>query len=274
MNFTEPATLDKKTFKKIVELVYDKCGICLSEKKEALVQARVSKRMRKLGIDDFRSYMKCVEDDTSGEELTALLDAISTNVTHFFRENRHFELMTEIMQQWEAEGQSRFRIWSAASSSGQEPYSIAITLQECMQSCHDIKILGTDISTTVLKKAREGIYEQKHIETVPRPLLTKYFNKISSNGTPHYQVKPVLKNMVTYGRLNLAKPPFPLKGPLDIIMCRNVMIYFDNIIRSQLLKNMYTLLKPGGYLMVGHAESLSGILCDMTSVEPSVYIKK
>lgn len=269
----EPGTLDKKTFNKFAQLIYDRCGITLGEKKEALVQARVGKRMRALSVTDFNEYYELVEKDASGTEVTALLDAISTNVTHFFREPRHFELLGQLVQKWEKEGRSHLRIWCAASSTGEEPYSLAITLQENLQNLRDVKILATDISTRVLEKARLGQYEERHLETVPRPYQLKYFTKEQKNGQIVYQVKPDLRRMLTFGSLNLSKPPFPLKGPLDVVFCRNVMIYFDNQIRTRLLDNVYTLLRPGGYLMVGHAESLSGMLSPFKSVEPSVYIK-
>ncbi len=266
---TEPGDLDKKTFQKFAQLIYEKCGITLGEKKEALVQARVGKRMRALGVSDFKAYFDLVEKDEAGDEVTALLDAISTNVTHFFREARHFDLFGQLLRQWEKQGQSRFRIWCAASSTGEEPYSIAMTLLENLQDPDDAKILATDISTRVLEKARQGLYEERHMESVPRPYPSKYFTK--ERGLFH--VKPELKRLLTFGRINLAKPPFPLKGPLDVVFCRNVMIYFDNQVRTRLLNNMYDLLKPGGYLMVGHAESLSGMLSHFKSVEPSVYTK-
>ncbi|NCC49660.1 MAG: methyltransferase domain-containing protein [Spartobacteria bacterium] len=268
-------SIDKRTFKQISDLVYEKCGICLNQKKEALVQARISKRMRALGIKDFKSYFAFVESDETGGELTAMLDAISTNVTHFFRESRHFDLLGEFLQRWEQAGQSRFRIWSSASSSGEEPYTIAITAREALQNASDCKILATDISTRIVKKAQQGIYSERNVDKVPRPLLARYFRRLPSlpGAEKHFEVDPLLKHMVKFGHINLSKPPFPLRGPLDVIFCRNVMIYFDNKVRRELLADMYRLLKPGGYLMVGHAESLSGMLSDFKSIEPSVYIK-
>ena len=272
---SELDVLDKKTFHKFAELIYKKAGIVLGDKKEALVQARVGKRMRQLGLTDYKQYFKVVEADEAGDEITALLDAISTNVTHFFRENRHFEVLAKLIRHWEGAGQSRFRLWTAACSSGEEPYSIAMTLREVLRDVGDVKILATDISTKILKRAREALYEPRHMESVPRSYQVKYFRK---ERTPEhgemYRVDPSLQKMVTFGRLNLATPPFPMKGPMDVIFCRNVMIYFDNVVRKRLLANMYQLLKTGGYLMVGHAESLSGMLSEFKPVEPAIYIKK
>ncbi|HUI06929.1 MAG TPA: protein-glutamate O-methyltransferase [Verrucomicrobiae bacterium] len=268
-------TIDQRTFQKFCELIYDKAGIKLGPQKEALVSARVSKRMRSLEICDFDEYYQYVERDETGGELVELLNAISTNVTHFFRESRHFELLGPMVQCWEAQGQNRFRIWCAASSTGEEPYSIAITLRESLEDLRDVKILATDLSTNVLAVAREGIYEQKHIENLPKGVIAKHFTaQRHSSMEKVYCVHDELKRMITFARLNLAHPPFPMSGPFDVIFCRNVMIYFDNDVRRRLLAEAYRLLRPGGYLMVGHAESLSGMLSEFKSVEPSVYIKQ
>lgn len=148
-----------------------------------------------------------------------------------------------------------------------------MTMRETLTDLRDAKVLATDISTRVLKKAQAGEYEDRHLESVPRALQLKYFQREVRQGEKVNIVDPALRQMITFGRINLAHPPFPLKGPLDVVFCRNVMIYFDNTVRTRLLNDLYRLLKPGGYLMVGHAESLSGMLSDFKSVEPSVYIK-
>ncbi len=266
--------MDKRTFNKIREIVYEKSGISLGENKESLVSARVNKRMRKLIISDSRHYLKYVMDDESGEELVSLLDVISTNVTNFYREADHFDLLKAVFSQWLKEGQRRFRFWSAASSTGEEPYTMAITLLEVLKGQKvDLKILGTDISTIVLDNSREGVYDEKRIESVPRILKSRYFHKIKNNGSNEYAVNDSLKKLIVFKRLNLSTPPFPMRGPMDAIFCRNVMIYLDNIVRKKLVDEMYRLLKPGGYLMVGHSESLTGIPSDFKAVKPSVYIK-
>jgi chemotaxis protein methyltransferase CheR len=270
---TQPA-LDRRTFKQITALIYDRAGIMLSDQKETLVAARVGKRMRQLGMDDYASYLSRVETDESGDELVELLNAISTNTTHFFRESRHFDVLTDLLQQWEAEGRSRLRLWCAAASTGEEPYTIAMTLREAIPSVSDVKLLATDISTKVLAHAREGVYTAKNAEAVPRDLRLRYFVKEGRGEDAAFKVKSELRRIVKFGRINLAKPPFPLRGPLDVIFCRNVMIYFDNKVRAGLLNDMSRLLRPGGVLIVGHAESLSGQLCPLVPIQPSVYIKK
>lgn len=267
--------MDKDTFNSFRDLVYKRSGISLSEGKEALVSARVAKRMRTLGIQEHREYLNYVVQDPTDNEIVHLLDSISTNVTSFFRESQHFDFVTQAMQQWLAQGQKRFRFWSAACSTGEEPYSLAMTLGEVATGRGlDIKILATDISTRVLDRAVEGFYEPERIETVPAILRERYLTPHSDGRVAYYAIKDPLRAMITFKRLNLSTPPFPMQGPMDIIFCRNVMIYFDNRVRAGLLAEMYRLLKPGGYLMVGHAESLTGMVSDFKAVRPSVYIKR
>jgi chemotaxis protein methyltransferase CheR len=265
--------MQRKVFDQLRKLVYEKSGISLGDHKEALVTARVGKRMRQLGMDDFEQYLDHLVADQSGHEVVQLLDVISTNVTHFFREAQHFDVLAELLRQWAAEGQQRFRIWCSAASSGEEPYTIAMTMRENLDSKADAKLLATDISTRVLDKAKAGLYEDRHVEKIPPPLLKKYFSKRGGEQKDKWEVRETLKQLITFGRLNLSEFPYPLKGPLDVIFCRNVMIYFDNDMRSRVLSNMYKLLKPGGYLMVGHAESLTGLVSEFKGVRPSVYIK-
>mgnify|MGYP000329507475 CR=1 FL=1 len=265
--------LDNETFTQFADLIYEKAGIYLSSQKQALVSSRLGKRMRKLGLNDYRAYYKHIRDDETDTELVHLLDAISTNVTQFYREPRHFDLFRDLLNRWEKEGQRRFRFWSAGCSSGEEPYTIAITARKTLQSVQDTKILATDISSTILEQARRGEYEPKRIEQVPDSVLRAFFRKYTKGGNTVYQITEDISSMITFARLNLATPPFPMQGPLDVVFCRNVMIYFDNEVRRRLLNEIYRLLKPGGYLMVGHSESLSGILSEFKVVEPAVYRK-
>jgi len=265
--------IDNVTFKKICKVVYDNVGIVLNDNKRALVSARVRKRMTVLNIDEFRDYYDYLQLESSGKELVQLLDVISTNVTHFFREAEHFDILSQAATQWVRQGQTKFRFWSAACSTGQEPYAMAMTLSEIkgMQSA-DLKILGTDISTQVLAHSRQGVYAEKLLKTVPPKLKNKYFEK-RQNGETSFEIKDSIKKLISFKRLNLVKPPFPMKGPLDAVFCCNVMIYFDNKVRTILINEIYRLLKPGGYLIVGNAESLSGLETDFKTVKPSVYIK-
>ena len=262
--------LDEATFVAIRRIVFDQSGISLKGDKRTLVAGRLAKRMRKLGIPSYRAYLKQLKDCKTGEELTFLLDAISTNVTSFYREADHFDLLRSAYGEWRAQGQTRFRIWCAASSSGEEPYTIAITLQDVGVRGADVKILATDISTEILRRAMRGRYTKKVVEPVPAMLRSKYFTRL---GDDDYQVVDTLRDMVTYRQANLSRLPTPLKGPLDVVFCRNVMIYFEEELRRRLVEEFDRLLKPGGYLIVGHSESLVGIQRGLKMIRPSVYRK-
>lgn len=266
--------MDRRTFNKFREIVYSKSGIHLKDGKEAMVIARVSKRMRALGISKHREYLKLVLQDNSGEEVVHLLDAISTNVTSFFREPSHFDFIAKVFSDWLREGQRRFRMWSAACSSGEEPYTLAMTLLEASKGCPmDVRILATDISTKALGKCIAGVYPAEKMKNVPKYLRARYFEKRTADDEVFYSARSELKRMLVSRRLNLAATPFPMRGPLDVVFCRNVMIYFDNPVRIKLLQEIHRLLKPGGFLMVGHAESLTGMVSDFRIVQPSIYVK-
>lgn len=241
----------------------------------ALVSSRTRKRMRELDINDYKKYFEYLSNDESGKELVKFLDVISTNVTHFFREKKHFNFLSKIFQQNLNQGQKKFRYWSAACSSGEEPYSIAITLLETLKGENvDIKILGTDISTEVLAEAINGKYPKKKVSDINKNLLDKYFVKLQKEAGIYYKAKQRLKDLIIFRRMNLSEFPFPLSTPLDIIFCRNVMIYFDQIHRKKLLKELYRLLKPGGFLITGHSESITGLQTNFEVVRPSIYYKK
>jgi chemotaxis protein methyltransferase CheR len=268
------AQLRIEVFKQFADLIYKEAGIHLGEHKQALVSARLGKRMRFLSIQDFKDYYEYIQRDQSRKELSNLIDAVSTNVTFFYREQENFKILASLVRQWEQERQTRFRIWSAACSTGEEPYTMGLILSETLQNVTDVKILATDISTSVLATARKGEYEAKKLEKISGKMIEKYFTLIRNKEKKTYRVSETIKKMIQFSWLNLSSPPYPMKGPLDVIFCRNVMIYFDNNVKERLLEDMYRLLKPGGYLIVGHAESLSGLLNHFKSVKPSVYIKK
>ena len=267
--------MDRLTFNKLREIVYDHGGIALREGKEALVSARVGKRMRALGIQDHRTYLQYVTQDKSGEEVVQLLDAISTNVTNFFRESDHFAFLGNVFSEWLSRGQRRFRFWSAACSTGEEAYSLAMTLLDTMHGLSvDSRILATDISTRAVEISMTGVYPKEKIKDVPLSLRARYFDLLGDHAITLYAAKRVLREMIVFKRLNLAGPPFPMRGPLDAVFCRNVMIYFDNEVRRNLLAEIHRLLRPGGYLMVGHAESLTGLRSPFKTVKPSIYLKE
>ncbi len=270
------AAMQLKTgeFEEFRTLVYQTSGINLGDGKESLVTSRIGKRMQALGVGDFRSYLDCLRDGSNGDEMVHMLDAISTNVTSFFREPEHFDFVRETVMDWTRKRQKRFRFWSAASSSGEEPYTLAMTLSECgLNSETDTRILATDLSTRILASAREGVYAQSKLAGLPAGYAAKYFSPLRGSSPAASEVKRSLRDMIVFQRMNLAFPPFPMKGPLDIILVRNVMIYFDNDVRRKLIGDCYRLLKPGGYLLVGHAESLTGLVKEFKCIRPSIYMK-
>jgi len=266
-------SLDRATFERIRDIVYAKSGIVLNDDKATLVAGRLGRRLRELGLAAPSDYLAFLEGDPSGGELTNLLDAISTNVTYFFREPDHFELISQLHSRWIAAGQRRFRYWSAASSSGEEPYTLAMTLHALGTSSLDLKILATDISTAILERALAGVYPEKALAEVPRQHQLRYFRRQAGAGPAMYEVTDELRRLITFRHLNLAVFPSPLTGPLDMILCRNVMIYFDQKLRSRLVNEFARLLKPGGCLIISHAESLVGIDVALEMVRPSVYVK-
>lgn len=263
--------MDESTFEAFRTYIYQVSGITLGASKESLVSARIGKRMRALGIGDPRSYLQRVQQEgETGEELVHMLDAISTNVTAFFREPQHFVFLDKVMREWMQQGQRRFRLWCAAASSGEEPYTISMTLAECGALKLDTRILATDISTTVLRQCQAAVYAPQRLKGISPERQKRWFTAHGDG----FQVDEALRAPLIFKRLNLSTPPFPMHGPLDIIFCRNVMIYFDNQVRQRLLDECNRLLKPGGYLIVGHAESLTGLLSGFKSVQPAVYQKR
>ncbi len=264
--------MDERTFNRLRRLVYEESGISLGPNKKALLSARLRKRMRHLGIEHPKAYLKRVTEDDGDGELIELLDAVSTNVTSFFREAEHFEFLARVISDWATRGQRQFRLWSAACSSGEEAYSMAITLLETVGDLEtDSRILATDISTKALERARTGCYSREHLSNVSSRLTRRYFEK-SRPGDGQLAARQMLRRMICFKRLNIAAPPFPMHGPFDVILCRNVMIYFDAPVRRRLLAEMRRLLRPGGFLIVGHAESLTGTASDFRSLAPSIYV--
>lgn len=261
-------------FEKFCEIAYARAGIRLREGKQALVAARVAKRLRALGLTEAAEYLRILEHDADGSEIASFLDVISTNFTSFFREPSHFDRLNEFLTELIRSGRKRIRLWCAASSSGEEPYTLAITCAETIGEANiDWKILATDISRKVIAVAERGVYERAALEEVPRALRTKYFTALAcdEDDCERWQVHPRLRARVVFRRLNLANPPYPMPGPLDVVFCRNVMIYFDNPVRQRLILEIERLLAEDALLCIGHSESLNGLQTNLLAIEPSVY---
>lgn len=259
--------LTPATYGRIRSLVHTEVGIELGPAKQSLVESRLAKRLRLLGIDTYEGYLARIEADASGDELVMLLDVISTNVTSFFRERAGLDEIAKRHGEAVRKGQRRLRYWSAASSSGQEAYSLAMLLAEAApQAGLDLAILGTDISTRVLEMARRGRYPSSQLDSIPAAL-----HRHVRNDGEMFEIDPALRSLCVFNRLNLVKPPFPMKGPFDAVLCRNVMIYFDQPTRTRLVGEIHRLLKPGGLLVTGQAESVTGRVGGFRVVRPSIY---
>jgi chemotaxis protein methyltransferase CheR len=261
-------------FQRFCDIAYSTAGIKLRDGKEALVLARVAKRLRALGLATTGEYLAFLEADSTGGELVSFLDAISTNFTSFFREPTHFKRLREFLQHHVAQGKKRLRVWCAASSSGEEPYTLAMTIDQALAGTSmDWKILATDISTKILATAQAGIYDETTLKDVPRGLLGQYFTVSEGRRATgrRWQVNEALRRKVVFKRMNLARPPYPMPGPIDVVFCRNVMIYFDQSVRQGLVREIDRLLTDDGLVCIGHSESLSGLQTRLSIVEPSVY---
>lgn len=277
VDFTQITMSDKDYFK-FADMIYKLCGISLGDNKKELVKARLLKRMRALGLVDFAKYYNYVNDPGHTEELIEIANAVSTNVTYFFREEQHFaflkNVLPELIRKRTQAGEKIFRIWSAAASSGEEIYTILMVLFEAAPELlnWDVRILGTDISTKALHAAHAGVYSKERLQNVPALLRGKYF---SSDGCKDgfYRVVPALSSRSVFRRLNLMRPQFPFKKKFDFVFCRNVMIYFDKPTQETLVRKMKQYIVDGGYLFIGHAESLINVDVDLKRVSSSVYQK-
>ncbi|MGR3176358.1 MAG: CheR family methyltransferase [Candidatus Scalindua sp.] len=273
--------LSNEEFELFRRLIHDSSGINLTSTKKELVKARLAKRLTKTGIDSFKDYYKYVtKTDKTGKELIHLIDSISTNKTDFFREQKHFDLLNtsilpSLISSKTKAGIKKLRIWCAASSSGEEPYTLAMTVFNHLKPNNgwDVKILATDISTKILKKAINGIYRKELLKDIPTGTISAHFSSVLYENTNCYKAKDHLKDIITFRRFNLMTPEFPFKNPFDFIFCRNVMIYFDPETQSKLASKFYDCLSKDGHLFIGHSETLSRSNTSFKYVQPAVYRK-
>jgi len=265
--------MKSSVFKALCALVYDESGIRIKEGKQLMVSARLGARLRALELDDEEDYLAYLREHLD-EELVQLLDVISTNVTHFFREAEHFDFLRKLLERRLVARAKRLRLWCAASSTGEEPYSLAMTVADTLATSGreaDVRILATDISTRVLATASRGEYPAAALEPVSKAQRLRHFEPVKSETGALLRARPALRKLLVFRRLNLSEPPFPMKGPFDAIFCRNVMIYFDDAVRDPLLDEFRRLLAPDGLLVVGKSESLTRRNEWLERVGPSVY---
>jgi chemotaxis protein methyltransferase CheR len=273
--------ITKADFQLVSDVVYEHCGISLSDDKLALVQARIARQMRAGHFTSVTDYLSKVLADREGNVFIEFIDAISTNLTGFFREPAHFKylaetIMPDLLKRKAILGSRRILAWSAACSSGEEPYSLAMTLLESMgtqaQGC-EARILASDISTRMLDAARRGVYEAHRLTHIPLPYRSKYFGAMQQHaGKALFQVSPSLQSMVRCRHVNLVDS-WPFNGQFDLIFCRNVLIYFDRDTQQRLLDRLCNRLSPGGFLFTGHSESLAGVNHQLLHVDSAIYRK-
>ncbi|MGC9947837.1 MAG: protein-glutamate O-methyltransferase CheR [Bryobacteraceae bacterium] len=269
----EGQCLRRREFEAIRRLAYEKFGLDLRKGKEDLVAARLGKRMREGGFASFQAYYQHVVADSSGEALIGMIDALATNHTSFLREAAHFEFLRANVIPG-LRGRPRIELWSAACSTGEEPYTLAFSLCDQLgaDAFRKVRILATDISTKALAAAQSAVYPAERFSAVPPGWLRQFLLRGEGRWKGFYRVKPEVRGQVEFARLNLVES-FPQRGLFPVIFCRNVMIYFDKVTQEAVVNRLAACLEPGGYLFIGHAESLTGVRHDLTYVRPAIYRK-
>lgn len=264
-------TLSPREFQQISDLAYRTCGINLKNGKQDLIQARLGKIIRQGRFGSFNKYYEHVVADQTGQELIGLLDALTTNFTSFLREPSHFEFLRQTIL---PELKGPIRIWSAACSTGEEPFSIAFSALEELgiQAADRIRILASDISACSLQTAGQAAYPAERFREIPPDWLPKYLLRGCGRQEGWYRVKPLVRRMIKFRRLNLMETFRPALL-FHVIFCRNAMIYFDKPTQVELVSRLSACLEPGGYLLIGHSETLNGMQHPYQYVKPSVYRK-
>lgn len=259
-----PFTITDKEFSNFRSLILKEAGISLGDAKRQLVCSRLSRRLRALGLQTFSQYYDYLKSqDVQGQELLQMINCITTNKTDFFRERHHFDFLRNhvlagIREQAVRGGPKRIRIWSAGCSTGEEPYTIAMTVKETLVSLSgwDVKILASDIDTEVLRMAERGIYAAERLEGLPEEIRRKHFLRGKGEWGGCLRVRPDLKELIAFRRINLTEDSWPVRTIFDAIFCRNVVIYFNHETQDSLFRRFASFLKEGGHLFVGHSESL------------------
>lgn len=277
-----PATMSDREFQRFSTLVYDHAGIKMPPAKKIMLEARLQKRLKALGIGSFEEYGDFViSREGHDNELIHMIDVVTTNKTDFFREPAHFDFLVKtaipgIQQAGGDTGRDPLRVWSAGCSSGEEPYTLAMVLSEYSQNNPDFKfsILASDISTQILKTAKTAIYPEERVDTIPLNLKKKYLLKSKERERALVRIAPHLRSTISFRRINFMDDSFDIAEKMDVIFCRNVVIYFDKPTQQVLMRKFHRQLKPGGYLFIGHSETLNGLDVSFKPVASTVYRKE
>lgn len=273
-NFTNIKQLTNSEFEYFRDIVYNESGIKLSDKKIALMQSRIMRRLRSLQLSNYSMYKNYLSDNYD-DEIIHFINAVTTNKTDFFRENQHFEYLSDVVLPELSKKYKTIKAWSAGCSTGEEPYSIAITLNEFAEKNKiDVKILATDIDTAVLEHAYAGIYKYETVQNVKMDVLKKYFYRGRGDNEGFFRIKDFLKKTITFKRLNFQMEKYPMKKKFNVIFCRNVIIYFDKETQKKLFEKFYNYLEDDGYLFIGHSENLTGVSDKFIHLGRTIYKKR
>jgi chemotaxis protein methyltransferase CheR len=272
-------SMSGREFASLSRFIYEQCGIKMPDAKKTMLEGRLQKRLRNLGLKSFSDYTDYLfSPDGQEHELVQMIDVVTTNKTDFFREPDHFDYLRDrVLPEWcEKHANRRLQVWSAGCSTGQEPYTLAMVLHDFAgrRPGFDFQILATDISTRVLEQARKAVYSEAVLDPVPPVMKSKYLMRSKDRHSDLARIVPELRCKIKLRRLNFLDDDFGLREPMDIIFCRNVIIYFDRPTQSRLLTKFYGHLRAGGHIFMGHSETLSGLDVPLlTSVAPTVYRK-
>ena len=269
--------LSESEFVAFQTLIHREAGIFLSEVKKSLLVGRLARRLRELGLTSFAAYHRLVEEDR--DERARMLDAICTNETHFFREPRQFEFLeTRLLPAWRSAAARgprprSVRVWSAACSTGEEPYSLGMLLLDQLPGW-DVGVLATDLSTRALERARAALYPIERSKEIPEPYLRRFVLRGVGPQEGKMKVGPEVRAVVGFQRLNLNDETYPVRGTFDVVLCRNVLIYFQLQTKGRVIERLVRYLSPGGHVLLGHAESVTGLSVRLRSVGPNVYVRE
>lgn len=258
-----------KDFEAVCKLIYSHAGIALNTSKKDMVYSRLARRLRATGLNTFHEYLRLLESNNHAE-WEAFTNALTTNLTSFFREQHHFPLLAEHVRKHK--GQHPINLWCAAASTGEEPYSMAMTMVDLFNSyTPPVRIIATDLDTNVLEKAKAGVYPLERLEKLPADTVKRFFIKDTGSQEGYASVRPELRDMITFRQINLLHDNWPLRPPFDAIFCRNVMIYFDKPTQLRILQKFVPLLRPDGLLFAGHSESFHQAAAHFKLIGNTVY---